>query len=125
MSRIDELIKKHCPEGVKFAKLVEVAAITRGVRVIRSQLAEGGEYPVYQNSMTPLGYYKESNFPANTVFVISGGAAGEIGYSTVDFWAADDCFCFVCPEYLQSRFLYYVLLCQQNHLFSRVRRAFL
>jgi type I restriction enzyme, S subunit len=91
--------------------------------VVRSQLAKEGKHPVYQNSMTPLGYYHETNMPANTAFVISAGAAGEIGYSTVDFWAADDCFTFSCPEYLQSRFLYYALTCQQAYLFSSVRRA--
>jgi hypothetical protein len=25
-----------------------------------------------------------------TAFIISAGAAGEIGYSDIDFWAADD-----------------------------------
>jgi type I restriction enzyme S subunit len=33
--------------------------------------------------MTPLGYYEKSNYPANTVFIIDAGAAGEIGYSRV------------------------------------------
>ena len=123
MTNLERMITELCPDGVKYAKLSEVATITRGVRLIRSQLAEAGKYPVYQNSMTALGYYEENNYPANTVFVISAGAAGEIGYSTVDFWAADDCFCFACPEDLQNRYLYYALLCQQNYIFSRVRRA--
>ena len=122
-SRIEKLIAELCPQGVEFKPLGKIATLTRGVRVVRSQLTEDGEYPVYQNSMTPLGYYEANNCPANTTFVISAGAAGEIGYSTVDFWAADDCFYFVCPEQLQSRFLYYALLCQQKYLFSRVRRA--
>jgi len=123
MNKIEKLIAELCPEGVEHKPLGEIATITRGVRVVKSQLTEDGKYPVYQNSMTPLGYYEASNCPANTAFVISAGAAGEIGYSTIDFWAADDCFYFVCPEQLQSRFLYYALLCQQNYLFSRVRRA--
>jgi type I restriction enzyme, S subunit len=123
MNKIEKLLAELCPEGVVQKPLSEVATIKRGVRVVRSQLTEDGEYPVYQNSMTPLGYYEASNCPANTAFVISAGAAGKIGYSTVDFWAADDCFYFICPEQLQSRFLYYALLCQQNYLFSRVRRG--
>lgn len=123
MSKLQQLIQQYCPDGVEFKFLGEAATIVRGVRVVRSQLSEYGKYPVYQNSMIPLGYYEKSNCPANSAFVISAGAAGEIGYSTVDFWAADDCFYFVCPEQLQSRFLYYALLCQQSYLFSRVRRA--
>lgn len=123
MSKLQDLITQLCPDGVEYVKLDDVAPPTRGVRVIRSQLSLEGEYPVYQNSMTPLGYYGESNCPANTAFVISAGAAGEVGYSTVEFWAADDCFYFVCPDNLQSRFLYYALMCQREYLLSRVRRA--
>jgi len=123
MSRLDDLIAELCPDGVEYRELGEIALPTRGVRVIRSQLELEGEYPVFQNSMIPLGYYEKSNCPANTTFVISAGAAGEVGYSTVDFWAADDCFYFICPEQLQSRFLYYVLMYQQEYLLSRVRRA--
>ncbi|MEG1469340.1 MAG: restriction endonuclease subunit S [Anaerovoracaceae bacterium] len=123
MSKLERLIAELCPDGVELVKLSDVAPPTRGVRVIKSQLALEDKYPVYQNSMTPLGYYKESNCHANTVFIISAGAAGEIGYSTGAFWAADDCFYFICPQKLKSRFLYYTLMCQREHLLSRVRRA--
>ena len=123
MTKLDRLIAELCPDGVEYVKLNDVAPPQRGIRVVRSQLALNGGYPVYQNSMTPLGYYEESNCPANTAFVISAGAAGEVGYSTVDFWAADDCFYFLCPEKLQSRYLYYSLMCQREYLLSRVRRA--
>ena len=123
IDKFDKLIRELCPDGVEFMKLGEIAPPIRGVRVIRSQLALKGEYPVFQNSMTPLGYCEESNCPSNTAFVISAGAAGEVGYSMVDFWAADDCFYFVCPEQLKNRFLYYALMCQREYLISRVRRA--
>ncbi len=123
MSKLEELIEELCPDGVEYKTLVEIAHIVRGVRVVKSQLTVEGKYPVYQNSMTPLGYYKESNCPANTAFIISAGAAGEIGYSLVNFWAADDCLYFVCPQNLQSRYLYHVLLSRQTYIFSRVRRA--
>jgi restriction endonuclease S subunit len=123
MTKLEKLIAKYCPNGVEFVVLGEIVTIKRGVRVVKSQLTKSGKYPVYQNSMTPLGYYEDSNYLAGTVFVISAGAAGEIGYSEVDFWAADDCFCFTCPDRLQNRFLYYTLLCQKNYLSSRVRKA--
>ena len=73
--------------------------------------------------MTPLGYYEKSNCPANTTFIIAAGAAGEIGYSPVDFWAADDCYYLDCPANLNSRYVYYALLCQRQYISSRVRRA--
>ncbi len=109
--------------GFAFVKLSDIATISRGTRVIKSQLGAEGKYPVYQNSMVPLGYYEKSNCPANTTFIIAAGAAGEIGYSFTDFWAADDCYYLNCAEILNSRFAYYALHCQQNHIKSRVRRA--
>lgn len=66
--------------------LSELSTISRGKRVVRRDLMESGTIPVYQNSLKPLGYSMNSNYPADTPFVISAGAAGEVGYSTVDYW---------------------------------------
>lgn len=121
--KIRELIETLCPDGVKYEVLDDLATISRGVRVVKNQLTEKGEFPVYQNSLVPMGFFEESNCTANTTFIISAGAAGEIGYSSVDFWAADDCFFFVDHERLHSKFLYYSILRQQKYLFSQVRRA--
>lgn len=100
-----------------------IVNLSRGARVVRSQLNGQDKYPVYQNSMTPLGYYSESNYRAKTTFIISAGAAGSVGYSDVDFWAADDCYCLICPEGLDSRYLYHTLTNQQDYIFSQVRKA--
>ena len=64
---------------VEWRDLEEVVKIQRGKRLVKSQLETSGNYAVYQNSMTPLGYYYESNAKADTTFIISAGAAGEIG----------------------------------------------
>ena len=96
MSKLEQLIEQLCPDGVEYKKLVDCISIQRGTRVVRSQLSNDGKYPVYQNSLTPLGYHFECNCKKNTTYIIVAGAAGDIGYSTVDFWAADDCFCLVC-----------------------------
>ena len=109
--------------AVEWKPLGEVSKIQRGRRLVKSELEEVGKYAVFQNCMTPLGYYHESNVKADTTFIISGGAAGEIGYSNVDFWAADDIYYFLTPENLKSKFLYYFLLTQQTKILSQVRRA--
>ena len=103
--------------------LGEICEINRGVRVVKNELEKEGKYPVYQNSLTPLGYYDKSNYPANTTFVISAGAAGKVGFSDVDFWAADDCLCLTCPDMLMSKFLYYQLMEKQDYFLSQVRHA--
>ncbi len=122
MSRLEELIAELCPDGVEFKKLGDACTINRGIRVVRSQLKEIGQFPVFQNSLTPMGYYDKSNCPANTAFVIVAGAAGDVGYSNSEFWAADDCFYFTCPKSLSSRYLYHVLMSRQAYLCSRVRK---
>ena len=108
---------------VEWRTLGEVCDISRGVRVVRRQLQAVGAYPVYQNALTPLGYFDRYNCPAGTVFVIAAGAAGQIGYSEEAFWAADDCFHFHCHEGLVGRFLYHWLLDRQMYLTSQVRKA--
>lgn len=108
---------------VEWKKLGDVCEIQRGVRVIRKDLDEGGAIPVFQNSLIPLGFYHISNYPKNTPFVISAGAAGDIGYSTIPFWAADDCLCLSDCKELISKYAYYYLLVKQPLLKSRVRKA--
>ena len=124
MSRLEELIAELCPEGVEYKLLPDVLKIQRGVRVVKKDLMENGLYPVYQNSLTPLGYYDKYNCEAGTTMIIVAGAAGDILYSNKRFWAADDCFYFVCnEESLISKFLYYALMVQQRKIYSKVRTA--
>lgn len=117
----DLLIKSV--ENSEYATLKDIATVSRGIRVVKKQLETTGNIPVYQNSMTPLGYYEKSNCKSNTTFVIGAGAAGEIGFSSVKFWAADDCYYFVCSEKILDRFLYYALLCQYTFIKLQVRKA--
>lgn len=123
MNTIKQLIEKYCPEGVEYKKLGEVCNINRGVRVVRSDLQQAGEIPVYQNSLMPLGYFNKSNCPKESVFVISAGAAGDIGYSSKPFWAADDCLFFEELQGLQQKFIYYCLCSKSKLIKSQVRRA--
>ena len=104
-------------------KVGQVINLQRGKRLVRKQLTTSGSVPVYQNSLAPLGYYTESNRVKNTSFVICAGAAGEIGYSAVDFWAADDVYTLETSDNISDKFMYYVLLSKQDRLKSQVRKA--
>lgn len=101
----------------------DICDIKRGKRLIKSELRADGKYPVYQNSMVPLGFYNAYNFSADNTFIISAGAAGEINYMNSNFWAADDVYVLVTSETLQSKFLYHFLIAKQNTILSKVRRA--
>lgn len=123
MTQLDKIIKELCPDGVEYYELAQVVSPNRGVRVIKSQLKIEGKHPVFQNCLTPMGYYDSYNFPAGTSFIIVGGAAAEIGYSDVDFWAADDCVGMKCGEKIINSYLYHVLLNKKSYLVSNVRKA--
>ena len=119
----DLLLDLEGKEGVEMKKLGDVCKLERGVRVVKKDLQEEGIIPVYQNSLTPLGYYDKSNYPENTTFVICAGAAGEVGFSNKAFWAADDCTCVVCPDFIHGKFIFHYLISNQRLLKSQVRKA--
>ena len=122
MSKLEKLIQQYCPDGVEYVKLDSVANICRGTRVVKSQLSDKG-YPVYQNCLTPMGYFERSNCNAGITFVICGGAAGNVGYTDVECWAADDCEFIIGGHQVINRYIYYYLMTKQNYLLSKVRKA--
>lgn len=123
MNKLNEMIQKLCPDGVEYKTLSAVARVERGKRVVREQLSTEEGFPVFQNSLTPMGYHTEYNYEGETTYIIGAGAAGEIGYSTERFWAADDCFPIVCDQEIHSRYIFHVLKWQQGFLKSKVRKA--
>lgn len=123
-SKAKKLIEMIQTAPVEWKLLGEIVPISRGKRLVRSQLKDNGQYPVYQNSLQPLGFYDDQNCRAYMTFVIAAGAAGEIGFSDIEFWAADDCYYFDCPqEILHDKFLYYFLLSERHQLTSQIRKA--
>jgi type I restriction enzyme S subunit len=123
MSSVDFLDKLLDGANVDWMPLGDVVTFQRGKRLIKSQLEEEGSYAVYQNSMTPLGYHHESNVQGNTVFVIAAGAAGEIGFSDYEFWAADDVYFCLPSNKVRQKYLYHFLLMKKIEISSQVRRA--
>ena len=119
----DQLLDLEGKEEVEMKTLGEVCDIERGVRVVKKDLSECGTIPVFQNSLIPLGFYDKSNRKGHTPFVIIGGAAGEIGYSNIPFWAADDCLSLCNTNILLGKYLYHCLLINQQRIKSQVRKA--
>ena len=117
----EELLIKY-NSSLKKNKLIYISEITRGKRLVRSELKETGKFPVFQNSLTPLGYYHDKNFTGGKTCVISAGAAGDIFYIEDDFWAADDVFV-ITGDSILNKYIYYFLLSKQNLIKSKVRKA--
>ncbi|WMM26030.1 restriction endonuclease subunit S [Tissierella sp. MB52-C2] len=109
---------------VEWKALGEVSNVLRGRRLTRNQLSDAEKFPVFHGGLEPLGYYGQSNRPAHSVMVINVGAsAGIVGYSAVDFWSSDGCFCIQHSDLLNNKFIYYFLIGQQHLLRSKVRVA--
>ena len=103
----------------------DIVDISRGKRVVKKDLEmySCNLNPVFQNSLAPLGYYSDYNCEGDTTYIITAGAAGDIGYSYSRFWAADDCLvCKSCNE-IDSKYLYYYLINNQSYIKSYVRKA--
>ena len=117
----DRLLDHEMKEKVG-KKLGDVCKIKRGVRVVKRDLEDSGDIPVFQNCLSPMGFYKCSNNTGHT-FVIIGGAAGDIGYSEKPFWAADDCLCISGNPVLIDKYVYIHLRKNQHYIKSQVRKA--
>lgn len=70
-----------------------------------------------------MGYYDAYNCEAETTYVISAGAAGEIGYCKSKFWAADDCLVFSNLRGVLNKFVYHYLITKSTYIKANVRKA--
>ncbi|EKN3636412.1 restriction endonuclease subunit S [Yersinia enterocolitica] len=124
MSELSYLEKLLDGAEVEWKALGDVTSVLRGKRLTKNLLSAEEKFPVFHGGLEPLGYYNKTNRPANTVMIINVGAsAGTVGYSTVDFWSSDGCFCLEHNKLLNNRFLYFALIGYQSQLKSKVRVA--
>jgi hypothetical protein len=86
MTKVDSLIAKICPNGVEFKRFDEIAAIIRGVLLVRSQLAEVGRYPVNQNSMKPPDLLTRVQIPAEASLLLQCKLSIEQSYFCIFYY---------------------------------------
>jgi type I restriction enzyme S subunit len=119
----DQLLDLEGKEGVEMKKLEEACEIRRGIRVVKKQLKDNALYPVFQNSIAPMGYYDQFNRDGNMPYIIcAGSSSGSVGYCCTPFWAADDCFTIESSK-VNRRYTYYALKKNNNNLFKLVRKG--
>lgn len=119
----DLLLDLEGKEGVEMKKLGEKFEVKRGIRVVKKQLKENALYPVFQNSIAPMGYYDQFNRDGNMLYIIcAGSSSGSIGYCYTPFWAADDCFTIEGGKG-NNRYVYHVIRKNNNKLFKLVRKG--
>lgn len=118
MSKLEKLIQQYCPDGVEYYHLNDVAIIKRGERVTKAQLIPNGQYPVISGGVKPLGYLNRYNRKANTITIAQYGTAGYVDWQQNQFWANDVCYSVFPSKIINNRFLYFVLLHNQQLLYS-------
>lgn len=93
MDKLEDLINKLCPNGVKYKSLNEVCSVMTGKQLNKDKLLDDAEYPVINGGINPSGYWHEFNTDKNTITISQGGAsAGYVNYMEEPFWAGAHCY---------------------------------
>ena len=120
MTKIGDLIKNMCPNGVTYKKLDTVCKIEKGKQLNKELLSEIGTYPVINGGISPSGYWDDYNFDENKITISQGGAsAGYVNYITSKFWAGAHCYVVnSCNQELNYKYIYHFLKEKQKFLLS-------
>ena len=93
MSKINDLINKLCPNGVRFYQIKDIAKVTIGEFVHKNKQTADGEYPVYNGGTSNTGFYDEYNNDGQKVIISARGAnAGFINRVRGKYWAGNSCY---------------------------------
>ena len=124
MTKLEELIKELCPNGVRFVALEEVCDFNRGTP-ITSKDAVPGEVPVISGGQKPAFYHNVANRKANSITIAGSGAyAGFISYWLEPIFCADSFTVDVKDEnILNKSYLYHFLLNKQEYIYGRKQGA--
>ena len=120
MSKLDELIKELCPNGVEYRELKDICVIKKGVQLNKEKLLEKAEYPVINGGILPSGYWNDYNVKENTITISQGGAsAGYVQYISTKFWAGAHCYYLELKDKnINYRYIYHFIKMKQDKLTS-------
>ena len=107
MSKLDDLIKQYCPDGVEYKRLDSIIRIRNG----RDYKAfPAGDIPVYGSGgiMTYINTYA---YDKPSVLIPRKGSLGNILYVNNPFWTVDTMFYTeIDSSQIKPRYLYHILL---------------
>ncbi|AWX69599.1 restriction endonuclease subunit S [[Mycoplasma] anseris] len=110
-------------EKIKWKNLGDVCEIKRGIRITKKELISNGNYPVVSGGVEPMGYFNKWNRNENTITIAQYGLAGFVNWQTEKFWANDVCYSLFPNEEIIDKFLFYLLKCKQNYIYSISNRT--
>lgn len=121
MSKIDDLIKELCPDGVRFVCLDEVANLRRGSAITKKNIIPG-DVPVIAGGQKPAYFHSESNRCADTVVVAGSGAyAGFVSFWSVPIFVSDAFSIEPLGSEVISKYIFYILKNRQAELHNLKR----
>ena len=116
MSKLNDLIKELCPDGVEYKRVDDVCRISRGRVMSKSYIASNeGEYPVYSSQTENegiLGTICTFDYDGEYLTWTTDGAnAGSVFYRNGKFSITNVCGLLdVQDDVVNTKFLYYVLV---------------
>ena len=117
MSKLDDLIKQYCPDGVEYKKLKEISIMQRGSSLTKKN-STIGDYPVISGGKEPAFYCDSFNREGEIITVAGSGAgAGYIQYWNKPIFA-NDCFTVKNNELTTTKYLYYLLSNVQEDIYN-------
>ena len=120
MESIEQMIKRLCPEGVKYVKLGEACESLRKGTLTTKELESRTKtnYPVINSGRELYGYYQTYNNEGDAFTIAARGEyAGFINYFDCRFWAGGLCYPFrSCCGQLITKFIFYYLKTKQEYI---------
>ena len=116
MNKIQRLLQEHCPNGVEWKPLGEVAEHKRGTTVTKN-IAKEGIYPVISGGQQPAYYIDQFNRRGETITVAGSGAyAGFVMYWNEPIFVGDAFSVKANEEQVLLRYIYHFLLSIQEKI---------
>ena len=125
MSRLDELIKELCPNGVEYKELKDLCIISRGKVISKDYIRDNsGDFPVYSSQTENegnLGNISTYDYDGEYLTWTTDGAnAGTVFYRNTKFNVTNVCGLLkVKVEKITSKFLYYFLVIKAPEYVNR------
>ena len=125
MSKLDELIKELCPNGVEYRELKDICIISRGKVISKDYIRDNpGDFPVYSSQTENegnLGNISTYDYDGEYLTWTTDGAnAGTVFYRNTKFNVTNVCGLLkVKVEEMISKFLYYFLVIKAPEYVNR------
>ena len=117
MTKLEELIKELCPNGVEYKRLKDCSIMERGTAITQKQI-QAGDIPVIAGGKKPAYYCDKFNREGETITIAGSGAyAGYLAYWDTPIFVSD-AFSIKGKEGVMTKYLYYCLDCKQQEIYN-------